>query len=158
VAQHTQRKLTTPDSPKKNFKDNTHTHQRHATPAPTPTTPAHSGLLRTACAPTTHFYLQQWLLCHISHMDLYEFEFESEFGLGLYKSLPGIPRCFSTQFFISRKSTKQKKKQHHEPFFLALPISKKNQQRPFTPCPEAAKCSESFGSHCRVIAEGKGAK
>jgi hypothetical protein len=30
-----------------------HTHKRHAAPAPAHTTPAHSDLLRTACAPTS---------------------------------------------------------------------------------------------------------
>jgi hypothetical protein len=47
----TQRKLTTPDSPKRLQRQ--HTHNRHATPAPAHTTPAHSDLLRTACAPTS---------------------------------------------------------------------------------------------------------
>ena len=47
----TQRKLTTPDSPKRLQRQ--HTHKRHATPAPAHTTPAHSDLLRTACAPTS---------------------------------------------------------------------------------------------------------
>jgi hypothetical protein len=31
-----------------------HTHKRHATPVPAHTTPAHSDLLRTACAPTSN--------------------------------------------------------------------------------------------------------
>jgi hypothetical protein len=47
----TQRKLATPDSPKRLQKQ--HTHKRHATPAPAHTTPAHSDLFRTACAPTS---------------------------------------------------------------------------------------------------------
>jgi hypothetical protein len=46
-----QRKLTTPDSPKRLQRQ--HTHKRHATPAPAHTTPGHSDLLCTACAPTS---------------------------------------------------------------------------------------------------------
>jgi hypothetical protein len=45
-----QRKRAAPDSPK-GFKENTHTHKRHATPAPAHTTPLHSDLLHIACAP-----------------------------------------------------------------------------------------------------------
>jgi hypothetical protein len=49
----TQTELTTPDSPKRLQRQ--HTHKRQATPAPAHTTPAHSDLLRTACAPaSTH--------------------------------------------------------------------------------------------------------
>ena len=48
---NTQRKLTTPDSPKRLQRQ--HAHKRHATPAPAHTTPAHFDLLCTACAPTS---------------------------------------------------------------------------------------------------------
>jgi hypothetical protein len=46
--------MAPPDArqPKKASKT-THTHKRHATPAPAYTTPAHPDLLRTACAPTS---------------------------------------------------------------------------------------------------------
>jgi hypothetical protein len=46
------------------------------------------------------------------------------------KGVPGLPRCFNIEFFISRKSTKREKTTAPRAFFfLARPISKKNQQK-----------------------------
>jgi hypothetical protein len=124
----TQRKLTTPGSPKRLQRQ--HTHKRHATPAPAHTTPAHYDLLRTACAPTsTHsngfcviwvcissirvrvrgliwkglysnVHPRHWLLFHTSLYSL-ELKFELWSTQFATNTLPNCPHCECSQIITT---------------------------------------------------------